>query len=211
MKAIILLSGGIDSCVVLSHALLEKKACIAISFHYGQRHACELEGASKIAAYYGINHRIFHIDPSLFSGSTESSLTNRQIQIDARLNAIHPNTYVPCRNLVFLSHAASFAESIGASEIYFGAHANDGPSYPDCRPSFFHAFTIAVEQGSYLGQSSLKIICPLITFDKRAVIDYGRKLSAPLHLTWSCYDPQEGKPCTKCPACILRASAFSSQ
>jgi 7-cyano-7-deazaguanine synthase len=208
MTAIVLLSGGLDSCVVLGHALSSGRSCSALSFHYGQRHLCELESARKIASYYEIEHITIHLDPSLFSASTASSLTNPHLAIDKKKNSYHPNTYVPCRNLLFLSHAASLAESKGASEIFFGAHANDGPSYPDCRLAFFHAFETTVEHGSYLGPNGLKVVCPLINFDKASIVAYGQKLNAPLDLTWSCYDPQNGKPCLKCIACLLREEAF---
>ena len=265
MKVIVLLSGGIDSCVVLAHALSQGHSCTALSFHYGQRHVCELESAAKIAAYYGVDHRTIRIDPSLFSGPASSSLTNPHLTVDTEQNAHHPNTYVPCRNLLFLSHAASLAEAQGVGAIYFGANANDGPSYPDCRPAFFQAFETAVEHGSYVGHnglnletavgprqkvqdfesesltlgvehsqkvkatpivsdygskdcafceestavSRLKIVCPLIDLDKASIVALGRKLNAPLDLTWSCYDPHHEKPCTVCTACTLRTSALS--
>jgi 7-cyano-7-deazaguanine synthase len=208
MTAIVLLSGGLDSCVVLAHALSLGRTCTALSFHYGQRHLCELQSAQKIAAYYAVEHLIIHIDPSLFSNAALSSLTNPLLPVDTQNNAYHPNTYVPCRNLLFLSHAASLAESRGSSEIFFGAHANDGPSYPDCRPSFFLSFENAVEHGSYIGCNKLRIVCPLIHFDKASVVALGQKINAPLDLTWSCYDPHDGKPCTACTACTLRAKAF---
>ncbi len=207
MTAIILLSGGIDSCVVLAHALSKGRSCIALSFHYGQRHLCELDSAQKIASFYGVEHLTLHLDPSLFTFSSSSSLTNSHLAVDTELDAHHPNTYVPCRNLLFLSHAASLAESRGASEIFFGAHANDGPSYPDCQKTFFEAFEETVGHGSYLGRKGLSIVCPLINANKAAIVAYGRTLNAPLDLTWSCYDPRDGKPCTLCTACSLRAAA----
>lgn len=208
MKAIVLLSGGLDSCVVLAHALAIGRSCIALSFHYGQRHLLELQSAEKIATYYEIEHQTIHIDPALFSHCSGSSLINPSLDVAAKDTVLQPNTYVPCRNLLFLSHAASFAESHGASEIYFGAHANDGPSYPDCRREFFHAFESTVTLGSYLGDTGLSVVCPFIDSNKRSIVALGKKLHAPLDLTWSCYDPKDGNPCTQCAACTLRASAF---
>lgn len=207
MHSIVLLSGGLDSCVVLAHALSVGRTCIALSFDYGQRHLRELHSARQVAAYYGVEHLTLRLDPLLFS-SCPSSLTNRTMTISCQSDTTQPSTYVPCRNLLFLAHAASLAESKGAREIFFGAHAQDGPSYPDCRPDFFAAVETAVHTGSYAGAHGFSIICPLATYDKSAVVAYGRKLGAPLDLTWSCYDPRDEKPCTVCPACTLRAASL---
>ncbi len=205
MRAIVLLSGGIDSCVTLAHALSIGRYCLAVSFDYGQRHKKELESATRIAAFYSVDHRTIRLDPSLFSSSS-SSLTDLRRPI-ALTPDPHPTTYVPCRNLLFLSHAAALAESLHASEIFFGAHASDAPSYPDCQPSFFEAFEAVVERGSYVGHNGITVVCPLLAYNKTGVVAYGRQLGAPLDLTWSCYDPQEDKPCGVCQACILRATA----
>jgi 7-cyano-7-deazaguanine synthase len=203
IQAIILLSGGVDSCVVLAQALSSQRSCIALSFDYEQRHRIELNSAKAIAAHYGILHRILRIDPALFVGAS-SALVNPYLPVTTNT----PSTYVPCRNLLFLAHAASFAESIGASEIWVGANANDVPTYPDCAPSFFKAFENAAATGSYLGAGGLRVVSPLAHLSKQEVFTTGRQLDAPLDLSWSCYDPQDNKPCTVCPACILRAKSL---
>lgn len=208
MGAIVLLSGGIDSCVSLAYALSSGRSCTTLSFDYGQRHLIELQYAEKIAAHYSVLHITLRLDPLLFSNTSDCSLTNRTLGIDTQRDNVHPNTYVPCRNLLFLSHAASLAESVGATEIFFGAHHNDSPSYPDCTLAFFQAFEQAVKCGSYVGTAGLRVFCPLIDLDKASVIAMGKRLNAPLDLTWSCYNPQEIAPCNACPACALRAEGF---
>lgn len=205
IKAIVLLSGGLDSCVVLASAIASNRTCSALSFNYGQRHQQELLHAQAIAAHYGVPHSILTIDASLFSEGP-SSLTNTAISIRSGTTS-HPSTYVPCRNLLFFAHAASMAESQQASEIWIGANANDAPSYPDCRPSFFKAFEQTVVEGSFLTSDRFKIVSPLVHLDKRQIIALGRQLKAPIDCTWSCYDPRDGKPCHSCAACTLRASA----
>lgn len=205
IQALILLSGGLDSCVVLAQALSLGRSCTALSFDYGQRHHIELKSAKNIAQHYGIPFRIIRIDPLLFRDST-SSLVNQDQSITENPTS-KPSTYVPCRNLLFLAHASSLAESIQASEIWVGANADDVPTYPDCSPSFFRAFENLATAGSYLGSEGLKIVSPLALLKKTAIIALGRQLQAPLNLTWSCYDPQNNKPCTVCSACVLRQSA----
>ena len=192
-NGLILLSGGVDSCVMLAQALFLHRTCRALSFDYGQRHRIELSRATAIARQYGVPHQILRIDPQLFSERTPVTT-----------GPAAPSTYVPCRNLLFLAHAASYAESVQASEIWIGANADDVPTYPDCAPSFFQAFEAAATMGSYIGANGLKIVSPLSHLSKRAVISLGRELRAPLHLTWSCYDPQGDQPCAVCPACLLR-------
>lgn len=209
IKALILLSGGLDSCVVLAQALSSDRSCVALSFDYGQRHHIELKSAKSIAHHYGIPHRILRIDPLLFQDSLSSSLVNADLPV-IETSPSKPSTYVPCRNLLFLAHAASLAESIHASEIWVGANADDVPAYPDCSSSFFRAFESLATMGSYLGTNGLKIVSPLGSFNKGAIVALGRNLRAPLDLTWSCYDPKSGRPCTVCSACVLRQSAESS-
>jgi 7-cyano-7-deazaguanine synthase len=204
-KALVLLSGGLDSCVVLAHALAARRSCVALSFDYGQRHRIELKSAKSIAQHYGVPHRILRIDPLLFANGS-STLVNHALPVTApSLSA-----YVPCRNLLFLAHAASFAESIESSEIWVGANADDVPTYPDCSPAFFQAFENAATAGSHLGTNGLKIVSPLTHLNKGAIIALGKQLNAPLDLSWSCYDPQDDRPCTVCSACLLRQQAERS-
>lgn len=205
-KAIVLLSGGVDSCVALAYALSEKRECLAISFDYGQRHKIELESAQKIASHYKIAHTIVEIDSSLFAENSSCSLLDSTIPIEHNPAPKIPSTYVPCRNLLFLSHAACFAEVHSASEIYFAANLDDYENYPDCRPSFIKGLEETISLGS---PHKVEIITPLIELSKKQIGNLGRDLQAPLELTWSCYDPQENNlPCRSCQACALRASAL---
>jgi 7-cyano-7-deazaguanine synthase len=183
------------------------RECYALSFDYGQRHARELDSARQIALHYGVAHHLIHVDPLVFSKATDSALTNPAVNVHSQRSRGGPTTYVPCRNLLFLSHAAAMAEAQGAREIFFGAHANDGPTYPDCTQAFLNAFSHAVEEGSYI--TSLSILCPLLTLDKAAVVALGRRLQAPLDLTWSCYNPQGNTPCLSCSACAARMRAMA--
>ena len=202
MKAVVLFSGGIDSTVVLAHLIAQKKECLALSFDYNQRHAKELEAAQQIATLYQVPLTIISIDKKIFSQSTSSLLDKSKTpEHFTSLSDTTPSTYVPARNLLFLSHAACLAEVCGATEIYFGANKDDYTHYPDCRKPFFEAFEQAISLGSI---HSLRIICPLISFTKKEIIEYGKQLLAPLHLTWSCYNPIQGQSCQKCQACSLR-------
>ena len=195
-KAVVLLSGGLDSCVALAIAVSEQKMCYALSFDYGQRHICELEYARKIADHYGVEHTVIKVDPALFG--TCSSLLNNSL-------AIEDNTVVPGRNLLFLSSAATFAEAIDADEIYFGANKDDIETYPDCRREFIESTRNTISLSS---NTPIEIISPLATCTKPEIIALGHELQAPIAMSWSCYDPQEGAPCQKCPACLLRKSSF---
>lgn len=201
MNALLLLSGGLDSTVLLGYILSLGKKCVTLSFDYGQRHKQELISAQKIAAHYRVEHHLIHIDPLLFS-SAKSSLTNNALPV-----AIE-NTYVPARNLLFLAHAISFAESRNILEIYFGANAQDTKLFPDCKRAFFDS----LETTSELGTKSKKpsILTPFSSFSKKQIIDLGHELSVPMHLTFSCYDPKDGHPCGQCQACLLRGTERSS-
>jgi len=197
-KAIVLLSGGIDSCVALSCALSQKRECLALSFDYGQRHSIELESAKKIASHCGTSHTIIRIDDALFANSSSSLLNSKMSALSS--------TYVPSRNLLFFAHAACFAEANNASEIYFGANSDDYENYPDCRPEFIEAFERAISNGS---EHRVKIVTPLIKLTKEQIGSLGRELNSPLDLTWSCYDPQKkNTPCERCLACLLRSKAL---
>jgi len=205
-KAVVLLSGGVDSCVALAYALSQNRKCQAISFDYGQRHKIELESAKAIASYYGIAHTPVQIDSTLFSNGRSYSLLDIAHKVERKPTSNIPSTYVPCRNLLFLSHAACFAEVHNASEIYFAANADDYENYPDCRHPFVKGLEAAISQGS---PHKVEIITPLIEMTKKQIGDLGRRLNAPLEMTWSCYAPQENKqPCGTCQACALRKSVF---
>lgn len=214
VKAVVLLSGGVDSSVILALAKKQGRECHAIAFDYGQRHRVELEYAEKIASYYQVKLRVIRIDPYIFQTSAlVSDLTvpkNRSIEEIG--NGKIPSTYVPARNVLFLAYAMGQAELLQAQEIYFGPNALDYHPYPDCRPVFIQAFqgilNVATKQA--VEGDAPKLLTPLIHFNKEEIIRKGLEMDVPLHMTFSCYDPLDAKePCHKCDACILRADGFS--
>lgn len=194
MRAIILLSGGADSAVMLKMALERGLECLAISFDYGQRHVIELSRAEKIAAFYNVEHKIIHIDKSAFAKSA--------------LVGDGQDTYVPARNTLFLSFALAQSEIWEAQEIHIGANRDDFAAYPDCRPEYFSAFGAVARLGTKTGA---KIAAPLASLTKGEVLEIGKRLRVPLEITWSCYDPQPGPTaCGKCGACRLRTGMLPS-
>lgn len=214
MKAIILLSGGLDSTVMLAMALQRGLECFALGFDYGQRHRIELDAAKQIAKHYKIPLKIIKIDPSTFSSS--SLVYDGEVPKNRNASTIAssgiPSTYVPARNSLFLAYAIGQAEILEADEIHIGSNALDRLPYPDCRPEFIQAFqalmNVATKQ-SVEGKAP-KLLAPLIDMDKVQIIKRGKELNVPLHLTFSCYDPiANGIPCLRCDACILRQSAFN--
>ncbi|MDD5382448.1 MAG: 7-cyano-7-deazaguanine synthase QueC [Candidatus Margulisbacteria bacterium] len=202
-KAIILLSGGLDSTTTLYYAQNKGYKCFALVFDYGQRHKREIAHAVKVAKLAKIPYRIIKISLP-WKGS---SLLDKKLKVPVKrqFKGI-PSTYVPARNMIFLSLALSYAEAIGAKAIFIGANAIDFSGYPDCRPNFYRAFQQAIKTGTKAGK--IKIMTPLIGKTKAQIIALGMKLGAPLHKTWSCY--QGGKrPCLVCDSCRLRAKGFS--
>lgn len=212
-RAVVLLSGGIDSTVTLAYAISKGEEVIPLTFRYGQRHERELRAASEIADFYGLkNHYIMELDLGCFN---ISALTCDKVDVPERttLDGIGgkiPVTYVPARNIIFLSIAAGLCECIGAEKIYIGAHAVDYSGYPDCRPEFFSAFQKVLEVGTKTGVEgrAIKIMTPILHMGKAEIIRLGRDLNAPLHLTWSCYRGGE-KACGRCESCLLRLKGFS--
>lgn len=195
--SLLLLSGGLDSSVLLGFILSLGKKCITLSFDYGQRHKIELAHAKKIAEHYMVENHLFHIDPFLFS-SAKSSLTDTNLAMSIE------NTYVPARNLIFLAHAISFAESKEISEIYFGANCNDTTHFPDCRKEFFEALQMAVCLGTRTKKPP-SILTPFSSLTKKEIIALGSGLAVPMESTFSCYNPvSDTIPCGVCPACMLR-------
>lgn len=214
MKAIILFSGGLDSTVVLAMALANKRECIALSFDYGQKHRVELQAAKTIAAYYQVPHQILTIDPSAFGHS--SLVSHRPVPKDRTLAQRNsgeiPNTYVPARNVLFLAFALGQAELHQAQEIHAGPNALDAIPYVDCRPAFYEAFQkvahLATQQAAE-GKGPT-ILTPLIYWNKKQIVETGLALKAPLHLSFSCYDPDpKGAACSRCDACLIREQAFA--
>lgn len=209
MKAIVLFSGGLDSTVALAYACKLKRDCLAVSFHYGQRHTQELLAAKAIAAKLGVEHKIFSLNPQAFQNSSlvsEMSVPKNRSFEEMSQGSI-PNTYVPARNTIFLAYAMGQAEVSGAKEIYIAANAMDHNGYPDCRPTFFERFQTLMNVATT--QASPQIITPFIHSSKAQIIHQGIAYKAPLELSHSCYDPSpKGLHCGTCDACLLRQQGF---
>ncbi|MEM1062114.1 MAG: 7-cyano-7-deazaguanine synthase QueC [Planctomycetota bacterium] len=219
-KAVVLLSGGLDSTTVLAIARARGFVCHALSFDYGQRHRLELQAAGRVAASLGATeHVVFPLALSRFGGS---ALTDGAIEVpkdrdESAMSAEIPVTYVPARNTVFLSVAMAWAEAIGASDLFVGVNAVDYSGYPDCRPEFLEAFrrtanlaTKAGVEGSVGDDGPWRIHAPLVEMSKAEIIREGRRLGVDYGLTWSCYDPTPtGEPCGRCDSCVLRARGFA--
>lgn len=211
-KAVLLLSGGLDSTTLLALATSQGYAIHALSFRYGQRHAAEVAAARKIAARYGVvQHVVTDIDLRMFGGSALTS------DIDVPRNRIVddaiPVTYVPARNTIFLSFALAWAEVLGASDIFIGVNALDYSGYPDCRPEFIDAFQnmarLATRAGVEGGVPPVTIRTPLIDLSKKQIIELGLSLGVDYSMTTSCYDPgPDGEACGECDACQLRLRGF---
>ncbi len=213
-RAVVLLSGGLDSATVLAIARSEGFELYALSFSYGQRHVWELEAAARVAASIGVaKHRVAKIDLRIFGGSalTDEIAVPKGRSTDDMSHGI-PITYVPARNTIFLSFALAWAEVLGASDIFIGVNALDYSGYPDCRPEFIKAFekmaNLATKAGVE-GRQSLKIHTPLIALTKAEIIRKGIELGVDYGLTSSCYDPSpSGEPCGQCDSCLLRRKGF---
>ena len=209
-KAVVLLSGGLDSTVALYLAKSRGFSIIALSFDYGQRHGRELEAAKNVAKRAGVTeHVIVSLNMNLWGGS---SLTDKNIIVeDGDIDRKDiPVTYVPARNMVFLSVAASVAEANGAQDIFIGVSEVDYSGYVDCRQEFIDAMENAINLGTVMGAEKnmpIKIHAPFVNKTKAEEIRLGMKLGVDFSLTWSCYRGGE-KPCGTCDSCLLRAKAF---
>lgn len=212
-QAVVLLSGGLDSATTLYLAKKKGHKCFCLIFDYGQRHKREIESAKKIAKSAHCPYRIIKINLP-WKGS---SLLDRKIKIsllksqEPRAKSQIPSTYVPARNIIFLSLALSCAEAVKAQGIFIGAHTQDYSGYPDCRSEFYRAFSRVITTGTKSGveQRKIKIETPLIRKDKAQIIRLAVRLGVPLELTWSCY--QGGKqPCGECDSCYYRAKGFKN-
>jgi 7-cyano-7-deazaguanine synthase len=213
-KAVVLVSGGMDSATTLAIALREGFAAHALSFHYGQRHAVELAAARRVAASLGaVQHIVVPIDLRLFGGSALTA--DVAVPKDRPLAEIGhgiPSTYVPARNTIFLSFALAWAEVLGSSEIFLGVNALDYSGYPDCRPEYIAAFerlaNLATRAGVE-GRQRMSIHTPLIQLTKAEIVRRGLELGVDFGLTSTCYDPSpEGVACGRCDACLLRLKGF---
>ncbi len=209
-KAIILLSGGLDSITTLALAKQQGYFCYALSFDYGQKHNAELGAAKKIAQqYHAIDHKIIKLDMGSIGGS---ALTDDKINVPESLQNGIPVTYVPARNTVFLALALGWAEVIKANAIFIGVNAVDYSGYPDCRPEFIEAFQKLVRVATKAGVEGeeITIFTPLISLSKAGIIKKGTLLGVDYAQTVSCYSADEkGRACGKCDACRLRAAGFA--
>ena len=212
MKAVVLLSGGLDSATVLAIAKREERQCIALSFAYGQRHEIELEAARRVAKAMDVaEHTVYSLDLRLFGGSALTA--NIAVPKDAVGAAGIPATYVPARNTIFLSVALGLAEARGAQEIWIGVNAIDYSGYPDCRPDFIAAFQQVILRGTKSGleRGEPRIVAPLIEMTKADIIRRGTDLGVDYSLTHSCYDPDPGgRACGHCDSCLLRKRGFEA-
>lgn len=208
-KAVVLVSGGLDSATVLAMACAQGYRCHALSFDYGQRHRCELEASERVAGALGaVEHRTFNLDLRQFGGS---ALTDDGIDVPAAGSEGIPVTYVPARNTVFLSLALAWAEVLEAYDIFIGVNAVDYSGYPDCRPEFIEAYERMANLATKAGVEghSFKIHTPLIAMTKAEIIRSGTELGVDYGLTLSCYNPDsDGRACGVCDSCRLRAAGF---
>ncbi|MCC7176187.1 MAG: 7-cyano-7-deazaguanine synthase QueC [Bryobacterales bacterium] len=214
LKAVCLLSGGLDSATCLACARRDGYECYALSFDYGQRHRVELEAAARVAAALGAaGHQVIRLDPGVFRGSALTGGAEvPKGRSPERMGEGIPGTYVPARNTIFLSFALAWAEALGARDIFIGVNAVDYSGYPDCRPQYIEAFErmanlatrAAVEEGA-----RLSLHAPLMRLSKAEIVCLAASLGVDFSLTHSCYDPApDGRPCGECDSCVLRRKGF---
>ena len=212
-RAVVLVSGGLDSTTTLAIARAQDFECYALSFDYGQRHKIELEAARNIADALGAQeHRVVQIDPQIFAGSAlTDDIAVPKSRSEAEISQDIPVTYVTARNTVFLSCALAWAEGLGAFDIFIGVNALDYSGYPDCRPEFIRAFAEMANLGTKAGAGGARfhIHTPLAEMTKADIIRQALELGVDLSLTHSCYDPTaDGRACGLCDSCQLRRKGF---
>jgi 7-cyano-7-deazaguanine synthase len=211
MRAVVLLSGGLDSTVCMAVAQSEGYELFPISFNYNQRHTRELESATQVAQYYkSAKHIVIETNMNAIGGS---ALTDSKLDVPAGDVTSHdiPITYVPARNLIFLSYALGYAEVTGADRIFIGVNALDYSGYPDCRPEFINLFQQVADYSTKAGvqeQRRIKIETPLLHLTKKDIVLLGKRLGAPLDLTSSCYNGGQAA-CGECDSCLLRLKGFA--
>ncbi len=212
-RAVILLSGGLDSTTTLAIAQAQGYSCYCLSFHYGQKQTIELEKARAVAARYQVaQHLILRLDLDKIGGSALTDaieVPKDSCPID---QTTIPVTYVPARNTILLAHAVAWAEVLGARDIFLGVNAVDYSGYPDCRPEFLEAFARMANLGTRAGVSGgekFTIQAPLLRMSKAEIIKKGLELGVDYSITHSCYDPQGAKSCGRCDACRLRLMGFA--
>ena len=208
MKAVVLVSGGLDSCVTAAIAALDNSLAF-LHMNYGQRtQARELQAFNDVADYFDVKDRLV-VDAAFFNQIGGSSLTDKSMQVteaDIENKGI-PTSYVPFRNANILSIASSWAEVIGAQKIYIGAVEEDSSGYPDCREDFFNAFNTVIDFGTK-PETKIEIVAPVIHLNKSQIVQKGLELKAPLQLTWSCYQGEQ-EACGVCDSCALRLRGFA--
>jgi 7-cyano-7-deazaguanine synthase len=214
-RAVVLLSGGLDSATALAIACAEGYQCHALSFDYGQRHAREIDSARRIAASVGVEaHLTLRLDLRAIGGSAlTADIPMPKSRSAETIGAGIPVTYVPARNTIFLSHALAWAEALGAQDIFVGVNVLDASGYPDCRPEYIEAFerlaNLATQAGVE-GTSRFRIRTPLIALTKAGIIRRGTDLGVDFSLTWSCYAPEpDHRACGQCDSCLLRKKGFA--
>ncbi len=213
-RAVVLLSGGLDSATAMAAARGDGFSCYALTIDYGQRHRVELAAAARVAAALGArDHVVLAVDLRRFGGSAlTADLSIPKGRTPAQMTDI-PVTYVPARNTVFLSLALAWAETLGAEDIFMGVNVLDSSGYPDCRPEYVRAFEQMANLATKAGverRSRFWIHTPLIRLGKAEIVLRARELGVDLALTWSCYDPgPDRRPCGVCDACILREKGFA--
>jgi 7-cyano-7-deazaguanine synthase len=215
VKAVCLLSGGLDSSTCLGVARRDGYDCYALSFDYGQRHRIELEAAARVANFYKVaEHRVARLDLRAFGAS---ALTSDDLEVPKhrtleQMGQGIPVTYVPARNTIFLSFALAWAEVLECSNIFIGVNAIDYSGYPDCRPEFIAAFEHMANlatKAAVEGRTHLRVHTPLAALNKAAIVGLAAEVGVDFALTHSCYDPgQGGRPCGECDSCILRRKGF---
>jgi len=213
-RAVVLLSGGLDSSTCLAVAREDGFEVHALSVDYGQRHRGELARARRLARELGAaDHRVVKVDLSAFGGSalTDPAIAVPKGRSARAMAAAIPVTYVPARNTVLLALALAHAETLGAQDVYIGVNAIDYSGYPDCRPAFLRAFERLARVATKAGIEGrpLRIRAPLIKLSKAAIVRLGTRLGVPYRLTMSCYDPVRGRACGRCDACALRRKGFA--
>ncbi|WP_235889313.1 7-cyano-7-deazaguanine synthase QueC [Glacieibacterium frigidum] len=206
--AVVLLSGGLDSTTVAAIARERGFRILALTIDYNQRHRIELDAAARVAAVYAERHIVLPLDLSGFGGS---ALTDA---IDVPKSGVAPGipvTYVPARNTIFLSVALGWAEAAGARDLFIGVNALDYSGYPDCRPEFVQAFETMANLATKAGVEGdrFAVNTPLAAMTKADIVREGARLGVDFGLTWSCYDPVDGRPCGSCDSCRLRAKGFA--
>ena len=212
-RAVVLLSGGLDSSTTVAICRDEGYEIYALSFRYGQRHEREIAAAKKIAVALGVHeHRVAEIDLRIFGGSALTDMIDvPKNRAESEIAAGVPITYVPARNTIFLSYALAWAEVLGASDIFIGVNALDYSGYPDCRPEFITAFENLAKLATKSGVEGqrFRIHAPLISLSKAEIIRRGTELGVDFSLTHSCYDPTtDGRACGRCDSCQIRLKGF---